>query len=519
LVFYFHENHKGGENVKKQVKLIMFALILALVLCGGVSAADTSDTGNTVQNVQTPNHQQDSNQSSYTQNNISSALPDPYNPRTGQSYTTIQAAIDDPLTLNYDTILVEAGNYPENVLVNKRLNITATGAATVTSFSINSLGNGSIIQGFNINNSAGIGLIMMGCSNCQILKNVITGRLMAIQMVGGNNNIISENTLNGLPNAAGYSETIYLANSIGNILTKNIITATATGTGTTYGVMLNTGGDSNTISENTITAVNTGTGSVNGIIGIMVNGISNIISKNTITTDGTGTYITGINIGSEGCVNNIIGNNIKAKYGIYSYNANNQANFNRILATDYAICLRTNTDTFNACYNWYGSNSDPSSKIYSDIGNVNYNPWLIMTVTAFPTTIYPSRTSTVTADFTQDSNGGGHDPSLGHFPDGVGVLISSTGGSVGSDSITAYTRDGVATATFRADRGPGTGTAAGSLDKQEPLSVNINILQAPTVNSAYSTNTIGMQKTGAPIIVLFLAALLMFAGFVIPRRI
>ena len=45
------------------------------------------------------------------------------NNNTGLTYCNIQAAIDDPLTLNFHTIIVSAGTYAEHVIVNKKLDI------------------------------------------------------------------------------------------------------------------------------------------------------------------------------------------------------------------------------------------------------------------------------------------------------------------------------------------------------------------------------------------------------------
>ncbi len=100
--------------------------LFALISAGAVSAVDTNNT----------------------------TLPDPLNTRTNISYITIQSAIDDPLTLNGDTINVEPGTYTENVVVNKNLTIRATGPNTIVngSFTITAAGSGSTIQGFTINN-------------------------------------------------------------------------------------------------------------------------------------------------------------------------------------------------------------------------------------------------------------------------------------------------------------------------------------------------------------------------------
>ncbi len=112
--------------MKKYLIMLTLIAMFTIISSGTVSAVDTNNT----------------------------TLPDPLNTRTNISYTTIQSAIDDPLTLNGDTIDVEPGTYTEKVVVNKNLTIRATGPNTIIngSFTITATGSGSSIRGFTINN-------------------------------------------------------------------------------------------------------------------------------------------------------------------------------------------------------------------------------------------------------------------------------------------------------------------------------------------------------------------------------
>ncbi|MET0394031.1 MAG: MBG domain-containing protein, partial [Chitinophagaceae bacterium] len=54
------------------------------------------------------------------------------NTSTGRTYCSIQAAIDDPLTLDGHTISLGAGNYIEDVLLNKSITLQGAGSGTTT---------------------------------------------------------------------------------------------------------------------------------------------------------------------------------------------------------------------------------------------------------------------------------------------------------------------------------------------------------------------------------------------------
>lgn len=412
----------------------------------------------------------------------------------GETYTTIQSAVS--ASSDGDNINVNPNNgnpYIETVSINHNLNIVANGEVTVQKpdsegsvFRVYTPGSGTTIQGFTITKTDGpmadCGIALNLADNCHIINNKIIGFGTGIDIVASDNNIISGNTILSGPNSGGYSYGIdnygsSPQDSSYNQIIYNTIAPQASGTGDAIAIALYSGMD-NQIVGNSIKPTTTGTG---GVIGV-----------------------------------------------ILGYNGN-VAHFNQIIATT-AFSLQGEC-TIDALYNWYGSNNGPTLSQLPDAAYTYYNPWLIMIVSASPTTIYTGGISNVYADFTHDSTydpnnpiASYHDPSLGHFPDNVGVYVTSAGGEVGSFFNTVYTVNGIATAFFRATLGPGTGAAAGSLDIQDPLSVSINVLQAPTVRAAAGTvvsaasNTVGMQKTGLPLFGIVLAILMVLGGLVIPRR-
>ena len=165
---------KGGKIMKQKFLAITFALTLAVIFSGAVAATNTTNNSTFIQQNVTHTPTNTITNTNSSTSNVQTPIkntptPDPTDTRTGIHYTTIQAAINSVFTQNGNTIDVEAGNYPENVLVWKTLNILATGPATVDSFYITSTGNGSEISGFNVTGGTGEAITLNDTNNVNIL--------------------------------------------------------------------------------------------------------------------------------------------------------------------------------------------------------------------------------------------------------------------------------------------------------------------------------------------------------------
>lgn len=83
-------------------------------------------------------------------------------------------------------------------------------------------------------------------------------------------------------------------------------------------------------------------------------------------------------------------------------------------------------DVVDATLNWWGSNQDPSSRVYG----ATVTPWLVVSETANPKIIGINDTSIISVDLLHDSYGVYHDPTNGHVPDGIPVSFNTTLGTI-----------------------------------------------------------------------------------------
>lgn len=138
----------------------------------------------------------------------------------------------------------------------------------------------------------------------------------------------------------------------------------------------------------------------------------------------------------------------------------------------------------DANYNWWGSNDNPSERIYG----ATVIKWLVLTVISNPGTIKAGDISNITAYLTYDNDGNYHDPTLGHVPDGIKVNFETTLGTI-NDSTTV---NGIAQSILKGGTKQGTAIVSAAVDSQI---VNTFVIVDATPPTVHANSTGGLFNT------------------------
>jgi hypothetical protein len=198
-----------------------------------------------------------------------------------------------------------------------------------------------------------------------------------------------------------------------------------------------TGGTDVTVSGNTVSGavfgVNIGTDATSNPVGNV------IVEGNTVTDSGIG-----IVVNSPSSVPDVT------------------IGFNRLDGNTTGLFSNA-TSPIAAENQWWGCNAGPTDAACDSVaGNVDFSPWLVLSLTADPASVETGGTATLSADLTTNSDGavaGGAaitDGSTIAFSVDAGTLSASTGATAG----------GVASVTFMAGATPASVLAQATLDGQ-----------------------------------------------------
>ena len=434
-------------------------------------------------------------------------------------FTTIQAAIDAATA--GDRILVCAGSYNESVSVNKTLQVLgAQSGVDARSRSVPATDE-SVITGVGAN-GGGVsitandvvfdGFVVEDTDQAPFGSGIVTGSATSGNQVI--NNISRSNISGATPGASGTTQTVLRH----NLFDSNNDAGAASGSG----IYVDTGVNNLLIDQNRFTGHLTAAMNINGSVvpasnvsitaNALVNDSSIVLFGNSTTNvtgntssniAGSGIFVGGGNAGiaiagnrlddspSEnsslvaitdvGFGNNtnitVLGNDLTD--GMRGVSATGgvgdelEVHFNRIASNATAGARNSTTGTMDAENNWWGCNGGPGAAgcdVVSNTGGgtLDFDPWLVLGVSANPASIPLGGTSAVTASLARNSDG--VTPGFNTFPSAIPIAFGATLGTIQSPVPTAS--DATATSTYTGTTA-GTATVSATLDNQ---TANTNVV-------------------------------------------
>jgi parallel beta-helix repeat protein len=446
------------------------------------------------------------------------------------------------LATDGDTIQVAAGTYDESFSTDKSLKLVGAqsgnpGSAarapespateSVVTGSVTIEADGVTVDGFSFS-SPGAQVDLSGASNATVENNEFSGYSAALDVTDATATRIIGNYFTSNPQL-GSTGVSFDGGCDGTFVTDNTFYAAANdGGGDIHFSCDNTGDPSSVITVSGNHANQVGDTAAESFVvfldtaenvDITDNALTNSTGASTIyfnddsdigAVDVSGNTVTGTNSAGVtilsaggGSAFTITGNRLSAgKYGIYAANG--------VVASGATVTARGNDVSGNSSAgvrgdsstsavgqvdaddNWWGCNAGPSQPGCSpSTGAVKRDTWLVLGISASPSTVIAPGSSTVTADVTQNNNG--DDTSAeGTIPDGTTIAFATDFGTLSAP--TAATTAGRASVTLSSSL-PGTANVSAALDSQT-VSTTVTFTMPPRPTTADQCMKGGWQSYG-----------------------
>lgn len=318
------------------------------------------------------------------------------------------------------------------------------------------------VQNVSIKNN-GQGILIAATNNALIENCSLTNNVNSIVMLQCHNITVNKNNLTngqGSPMSStgngiymdGYSTKISINQ---NQITQNH----------GYGIYIDDKKVKST--DNSITRNNLN----NNVGGILLSKTAgNTVKNNQITRNKVGVNL------QKGENNLIQENNISynTDVGIYTNNpGNNIIQFNSI--TNNTLALQNENLTATAPYNWWGTNKPDFKTIVK--GNFKVGPYMVLTLTANPSTVLLNNPVSIKADLLHDNLGTYHDPKDGLVPYTGSAHFNTTLGAIKDVNFS----NGEAKTVLKNLDTPGTAMVTAEVDDQKS-SAKVNVQTLKTVS-------------------------------------
>ena len=158
--------------------------------------------------------------------------------------------------------------------------------------------------------------------------------------------------------------------------------------------------------------------------------------------------------------------------------------------------LYNDNTTVSATDDWWGTNSPSGTIITANSGSTTYDPYLVLSASASPSSIFSNQSTTLTADVSHDDHGTAITTSNVSYGSWDTVSFgSATLGAITTTQPVSLNSSLQAPSTYTAGSSTGTGTASVTLDQQS-ASVNITITALPsnpTISNAFGVSSIALN--------------------------